>query len=428
MKIKKIFITLIILILVLYLAPYAFASVNESDLEITSEAALLVDSNTGKILYGKNEKEKKYPASTTKLLTAILTIENCNLNDTVIVDYESISLVPSGYAVAALQVGEELTVEQLLKVLLVHSANDAANVLAKHVAGSIESFSSMMNTKANEIGCTNSHFVNPNGKHDNDHYTTAYDLALIMNYCMKNPTFRNLASSKSCIIPKTNKYEERIYTNTNQLLTVDTREVASNYYYKYAIAGKTGYTTEAKNCLVSVANKDGLELICVILGAGKTSNGLSARFIETKKIFEYGYNTYATRKLREKGAIAEQIEIKNATKETKDLDLLISDDITVLIRQSQLNDEITPEITLNENLSAPISEGSIVGTIKYNVEGIDYTSDLIASHSVEKSSLLFYIIQFILIFIILFILYKLIFTNKKRKSKKYNSRNNYYYR
>lgn len=428
MKIKKIFVILILLTFVLSLNIYSLASFNESDLDITSEAALLIDSNTGKILYGKNEKEKKFPASTTKLLTAILTIENCDLNDIVVVDYDSISIVPSGYSVATLQVGEELTVEQLLKVLLVHSANDAANVLAKHVGGSIESFSSMMNTKANEIGCENSHFINPSGKHDENHYTTAYDLSLIMNYCMKNSTFRTLASNKSCIIPKTNKYEERIYTNTNELLTVDTREVESNYYYKYAIAGKTGYTTEAKNCLVSVANKDGLELICVILGAGKTSSGLSARFLESKKIFEYGYNTYTTRKLREKGAIAKQIEIKNATKETKDLDLLISNDVTVLIKQSKLNEDITPEINLNENLTAPIEEGSIVGNIKYNVEGIDYTSNLLASHSVEKSSLLFYIIQYVAIFIIIFILYKLIFINKKRKFKKYKSKKNYYYR
>lgn len=165
--------------------PISFASVNESDLDITSEAALLIDNNTGKILYGKNENEKKYPASITKILTAILTIENCNLNDKVTVDYDSIAIVPSGYSVAALQVGEELTVEELLKVLLVHSANDAANVLAVHVGGSIDSFASMMNSKAQELGCKNSHFVNPSGKHEQDHYSTATDIATIMKYCMQ---------------------------------------------------------------------------------------------------------------------------------------------------------------------------------------------------------------------------------------------------
>lgn len=429
MKIKKFFITLFILILIIYTMPISFASVNESDLDITSEAALLIDNNTGKILYGKNENEKKYPASITKILTAILSIENCNLNDKVTVDYDSIAIVPSGYSVAALQVGEELTVEELLKVLLVHSANDAANVLAVHVGGSIDSFASMMNSKAQELGCKNSHFVNPSGKHEQDHYSTATDIATIMKYCMQNPTFKSIASSKSCIIPATNKYEQRVYTNTNELLTVDTREIESNYYYKYAIAGKTGYTTEAKNCLVSVAKKDDLELICVVLGAGKTKNGLSARFIETKKLYEYGFNTYTIAKLREQNAIAKHVEIDNATKETKDLDLLISKDIIVLIKQKDLNKEIEPVITLDENLSAPIALGQKVGTITYNIEGIEYSADLLASHEVKKSSLLFYIIQIILIVFILFILYKLFYKKNNNKRKKLKSKNvNYYYK
>lgn len=427
MKIKKFLITIFILILIIYSAPISFASVNESDLEITSEAALLIDTNTGKVLYGKNENEKKYPASITKILTAILVIENCNLDDKVTVSYDAISIVPSGYSVAALQVGEELTVEDLLKVLLIHSANDAANVLAEHVAGSIESFASMMNSKATELGCKNSHFVNPSGKHEKDHYSTATDIAIIMKYCMQNPTFKSIASSKSCIIPATNKYEERVFTNTNELLNVDTREIESNYYYKYAIAGKTGYTTEAKNCLVSIAKKDDLELICVVLGAGKTANGLSARFIETKKIYEYGFNTYTIAKLREQGAIAKQIQIENATKETKDLDLLISKDIIVLIKQQDLNKEIEPEITLNENLSAPIAIGAKVGTIKYNIEGVEYEADLVSAHEVKKSSTFFYIVQFILIAFILFILYKLFYNKKNRKRKKLKSRNNNYY-
>lgn len=427
MKIKKFLITIFILILIIYSAPISFASVNESDLEITSEAALLIDTNTGKVLYGKNENEKKYPASITKILTAILVIENCNLDDKVTVSYDAISIVPSGYSVAALQVGEELTVEELLKVLLIHSANDAANVLAEHVAGSIESFASMMNSKATELGCKNSHFVNPSGKHEKDHYSTATDIAIIMKYCMQNPTFKSIASSKSCIIPATNKYEERVFTNTNELLNVDTREIESNYYYKYAIAGKTGYTTEAKNCLVSIAKKDDLELICVVLGAGKTANGLSARFIETKKIYEYGFNTYTIAKLREQGAIAKQIQIENATKETKDLDLLISKDIIVLIKQQDLNKEIEPEITLNENLSAPIAIGAKVGTIKYNIEGVEYEADLVSAHEVKKSSTFFYIVQFILIAFILFILYKLFYNKKNRKRKKLKSRNNNYY-
>ena len=242
------------------------SNINTSDLDLNAEAAILIDSSSEKVLYSKNSNSKMYPASTTKIMTAILTLENCNLDDIVTVPYEAIISIPSGYSVAALQAGEQLTVEQLLQVMLVHSANDAANVLAYHVSGDIDTFASLMNKKVEELGLENTHFTNPSGKHDENHYTTAHDLALIMKYCMKNSTFRSLSKLKYCQIPATNKYEERVFDTTNELLIYDNRDVASNYYYEYAIAGKTGYTTEAKNCLVSVSNKDDFELISVVLG------------------------------------------------------------------------------------------------------------------------------------------------------------------
>ena len=419
MKHRKILITLIISIIITIFLPVISVFAAETNTpKIFSEAALLVDAKTGKVLYSKNEKERKYPASTTKILTAILTIENCKLDDIVTVDYDSIMQVPSGYTVAALQVGEQLTVEQLLQVLLVHSANDAANVLAKHISGSIESFASMMNSKLAEIGCENSHFTNPSGKHDNNHYTTATDMAKLMNYCMQNETFRKLAGSKNCIIPATNKYEERIFTNTNELLVKDTREIASNYYYPYAIAGKTGYTTEAKNCLVSVAVKDDLQLICVVLGGVRTDTGLSARFADSKTLFEYGYNNYTLRKITDRGSIGKQIEVAKATKDTKELDLITTDEIIALINQKDLETELEPEIVLNENIEAPITQGDTLGKMTYTIEGIEYTTNLVASHSVEKDNSLFFFIQIVLIGIILFILYKLLFTNNKTKKRK----------
>lgn len=420
MKHNKILLTLIIsMILTIYLPIFNVLADNSNEPKIYSEAGLLIDSNTGKVLYAKNENERKYPASTTKILTAILTIENCNLDDVVTVDYDSIMQVPSGYTVAALQVGEQLTVKQLLQVMLIHSANDAANVLAKHTGGSMESFESMMNSKLAEIGCENSHFTNPSGKHDENHYTTATDMAKLMNYCMKSDTFRELSASKNCIIPATNKYDERIFANSNELLIKDTREIASNYYYPYVIAGKTGYTAEAKNCLVSVANKDNLQLICVILGGLRTDNGLSARFVDSKNLYEYGYNNYTLRKITDRDSIAKQIEISNATKETKELDLLTTNEITAIIKQEDLEKELTPEITLNNNLQAPITKGDTLGKMTYNIEGIEYTTNLVAAHSVEKDNSLFFFIQLILIGFIIFILYKLIFTKQNKKYRKF---------
>ncbi len=412
MRIKKIFIFLFILIFILNVSVcYGISDAPD----ISAGAAILLDSNTEKIIYSKNESERMYPASTTKILTAILTIENCNLDDIVTVPYEAVYSIPSGYSVAALQPGEQLTVEQLLKVMLVHSANDAANVLAYHVSGSIEGFANLMNQKVSELGLTNTHFTNPSGMHDENHYTTAYDLAIIMKYCMKNSTFRNLSGLKYCTIPATNKYEERVFNTTNELLIYDNRNVSSNYYYKYAIAGKTGYTTQAKNSLVSVSNKDNLELICVVLSVGLYPNNLSAKFIDTKSLFDYGYNNYTVKKLREKNAIATQVEVKNGTKETRNLDLLISDDLTALISQDELNTDFSPEIQVEDNLMAPISQGQVVGKIVYNIDGIEYSSDLIASHSVKKSGFLTLIVQIFLIVLILFLLYKLLFENNKNK-------------
>lgn len=414
MKNKIISIILIMLIFIFNIRITCFAA-NEPN--ISAGAAILIDSSSERILYDKNANEKMYPASTTKILTAILVIENCNLDDIVTVPYEAISSIPSGYAVAALQTGEQLTVNHLLQVMLVHSANDAANVLAYHVSGSIEEFSKLMNNKVSELGLKNTHFLNPSGMHNENHYSTAYDLAIIMKYCMKNSTFRNLSALKYCTIPPTNKYEERVFNTTNELLRYDNRDVDSNYYYKYAIAGKTGYTAQAKNCLISVSNKDDLELISVILSVGLYPNNLSAKFVDTKSLFDYGYDNFTIRKLRDKNAIGTQIEISNGTDETKFLDLLIKDDIVCVISQNDLETEFSPEFEIKENLLAPIAQGEIIGKIKYNIDGIEYSSDLIASHSVESSGFLTFLIQLFLVFLILFFLYKLLFDDNMKKNK-----------
>lgn len=418
MKFKK---SLVIIFMLIFILHTSMCYALTEQPEISADAAILIDSSSEKVLYSKNENQKMYPASTTKILTAILTIENCKLNDVVTVPYEAISSITSGYSVAALQAGEQLTVEQLLQVMLVHSANDAANVLAFHVSGSIENFAELMNNKVSELGLTNTHFTNPSGMHDENHYTTAYDLAIIMKYCMKNDTFRSLSSLKYCTIPATNKYDVRVFNTTNELLIYDNRDVSSNYYYKYAIAGKTGYTTQAKNCLVSVAKKENLELICVVLSAGIYPNNVSAKFVDTKSIFDYGYNNYTIKKLREKDAIATQIEIGNGTKETRNLDLLISDDLSALVTQDEFDIEFEPQIELQDNLFAPIAQGQVVGKITYTIDGIQYSSNLLASHSVEQSGFITIVVQIILVILILFLLYKLLFdsnSNKKSHRKK----------
>ena len=254
-------------------------SLNDN-IEIYSEAVVLIDSSTGEILYGKNEDEIMYPASTTKVMTAILALEYGNLDDITTVNETAVSAIPSGYSTSYLSDGEEISVENLLKMLLIHSSNDAANVLAEYVSGSIEEFVNLMNEKAIDLGCTNTHFVNTNGIHNEDHYSTATDLAIITQYCMQNETFRELVSMTSCTIPATNKFEERTYDNTNNLLLE-----TSEYYREDCIGVKTGFTSPAMYCLICSAYKDDMEIIAVILH----SDSLSDRYSDASTLFDYGF-------------------------------------------------------------------------------------------------------------------------------------------
>lgn len=401
MKTKKVFIILLWLFLIFIPIGQVFSADSAEQPSISAASAILLDNKTGKVLYNKNENKKMYPASTTKILTAIIVIENCNLDTIATASYDAIMSIPDGYSTANIQIGEQLTIEQLLELLLVHSANDAANVLAEFVGGSTDSFVSIMNTKINELGLTNSHFTNVYGLHDDNHYTTAHDLAFIMKYCLNNNTFRKIAGQASCAIPATNKYGTRSYNSTNELLVPN-----STYYYKYLTTGKTGFTSQAKECLVSSAYKNNLELIGVVLGS-------TNRFADTRNIYEYAYSNYSIKTIATEKDIATNIKISNATAETENLNLLISETVSVLINNSQNISEIQPEIILNDNIKAPIEEGSTLGEIKYNVNGVTYSTNIIAEHNVEQSKYPFYILYFS-ISIIFIISFTLFIKNKKK--------------
>lgn len=415
--IKKFCVCLFILIILnTILLPFVNAD-DSSTPNISVPSALLMDSASGKILYEKNINEKRYPASLTKIMTAIIVLENCELSDIATVSYDAVMTLSSGYVTANLQEGEELTVEQLLYVLMVGSSNDAAIVLAEHVAGSIENFSNLMNEKAKELGCTSTNFVNPNGVHDENHYTTAYDLSIIARYAMKNETFRTLVSTTSYKLPVTNKYdrEDRIFRTTNLLLLLDNSNRADNYYYKYATGIKTGFTTPAGDCLIACANKDGLELITVVLGGKQTNDGLSQRYLDTISLFEYGYNNYSLKEVIKAGGIVQTTNISNATRDTKKLDVTVANDVYVLIKQDDKNNAVLPEVHLNDNLKAPIKKGDIIGTVKYTVEGIDYTENLLASNDVKKSKAFIY---FIILTIVLLLCWLYLKSNQRKKKNK----------
>jgi len=385
---------------------------------IASPSALLMDLNTGKMLYEKNINEKMYPASLTKVMTAILALENCELNEVATVSYNAVMSISSGYVIANLQIGEEVTVEQLLNVLLVGSANDSAVVLAEHISGSVEAFAELMNSKAKELGCTSTNFLNPYGAHDENHYSSAYDLALIAKYAMQNETFRSLVSKTSYKLPTTNKYneEDRYFTTTNALL------YNNEYYYKYATGIKTGFTTPAKNCLIASAKKGDLELLTVVLGADQNEEGLSNRYLDTKNLFEYGYGNYTKKEIIKSGGVVQTVNVKNATRDTKKLDAVVQNNISVLIKSEDENNAILPQVNINENLKAPINQGDVIGTVTYVVEGIEYTENLLANSNVKKSRLFINILIFIVIILFVYLYLKIKKKNKKNRRLKKSKR------
>ena len=433
-KSRKIFSLIIFAIILCSTFSYTLAvtlaeKTNELEKNLSSEAVLLMEASTGKVVYEKNGYEKKNPASTTKIMTAILAIEHCNLNETATASEFAINSVPSGYSTANIQIGETLSVKDLLYALMLQSANESAVILAEHVSGSQEAFANLMNEKAKELGCKNTHFINPNGIHNENHYTTAYDLALITQYAMKNQTFRDIVKTTSFTLPATTSYpsESRTYANTNNLIIYDARNRPDNYYYKYATGVKTGYTSAAKNCLVASAEKNGIEYISVVLGASITyesTGSVSHRYVDTISLFDYAFDNFSFRKLKSANNLIKTIKIENGKKDENSLDLLIASDVNSLVSLDNKSSQIDPEITLKEGLSAPIAKGDIVGTISYKVEGINYTTDLIAGNDVEEykpNKIGLYILIFLIL--IIAILTAVRYYNLKKRSLK--SRNKY---
>lgn len=408
MKNKKIYTFLMLFLLFIFcISTKSHASNNEPS--ITSGSAILLENSTSKVLFEKNMNEKLEPASITKIMTAILAIENCNLDDVVTVPYEAISNIPSGYSVAPLQTDEQITVDQLLRVLMVHSANDAANALAYHIDGSIPAFAERMNAKLNALGLKDSHFTNPSGQHDTNHYSTAHDIAILLQYCMKNTTFKTYASLKSCQLSATNKSEERSFQNTNPMLQPN-----SSYYYKPLVTTKTGFTSQAMFCLASFASYNNLDLICVILHCDTSD----IRFNETKNLFNFGFQNFAFKDIASKGDTVTEISVHNATEETKSLKLVLADSVSTLINTSDNIEAISPQITLKDIPSAPIAKNKVLGTATYIINDKSYVVNLIAANDVQLSTSKTYYLQIILLIIVVIILIILLFfwkTDKKDK-------------
>ena len=389
-------------------------------------AVVLINADNGDILYGKNENQKMFPASTTKIMVALLALENLELDEMVTATNSAISLLPPGHTNIGILNGETLSVRQLLYALMLPSAGDAANVLGERISGSVDEFVKLMNTRALELGMKNTNYMNASGAHDPLHYTTAADMAILARFVMGNETFREIVKTDVYIIPATEQYtEERRLLNTNHLVS---KKRSAKYFYKYATGIKTGFTNDAKRCLVSSAEKNGISLITVVLGADVVDMQMMD-FVDTTNLFEYGFANYKNENLVTGGSIVAQAPIKSAKGENRVL-LEAGGNVSKLIGVDEVLGEVTHNDTINKNIKAPIERGQVLGEAEYFVDGVfigkinlvatkDYAFDPIKNvlgvvASIFTSPWLY--LPFVLFFIVLVIIRQYNY-NKRRKER-----------
>lgn len=251
--------------------------------DIVGECAILIEPNTGTVLYEKNPNKKMYPASITKIMTALLTLEHCDMNETVVYSKKNIESLTAEDSNIQCKVGEKMKVKDCLYALMLSSANEAATALAEHISGNTEEFAKLMNARAKKAGAKNTHFANPNGLHNENHYVTAYDMAMIMKDAIKYPAFLDIIHSTTYTIPANNKRTEPFTSYQRHMMIYPT----SQYYDADVIGGKTGYTDQAGKTLVTYAKRGDVSLISVVL----KSNG-DVVFEDTKKLLDYGFDNF----------------------------------------------------------------------------------------------------------------------------------------
>ena len=270
---------------------------------IEADAAVVMDASTGTFLYSKNMTAKEYPASITKIMTTLLALEHGNLDDVITFSENAVYSIEPGSTHLGIKAGEQLTLRQALYGIMLASANEISNGVAEHIAGSVENFAQMMNDKAAELGCVNTHFVNPHGLHDENHYTCARDMALIMQAALKNKMFCKIIDTVEYSYPKTNiTDEERYFMNHHKMLYED------GYCYTGCLGGKTGFTDDALNTLVTYVKRGKDKLISVIL----RTNGAEKAYQESKQILDYAFNNFTKEKFdlsRERESAAQLLGI-----------------------------------------------------------------------------------------------------------------------
>lgn len=345
---------------------------------INSRAAIVLDRNSKFILYGKNENEKRKMASTTKIITAIVVIENANLEEITTVSPKAAG---TGGSRLGLHTNDKISIINLLYGLLLCSGNDAAVALAEFTSGSVENFSILMNNKATELGLTSTHFVTPHGLDNDEHYTTAYELALLTDYALKNKTFSNIVSTKSHTIQINNSY--KTLSNTNELL--------GNFEGVYGV--KTGFTNGANRCLVTAIKRGNMDIICIVLGADTKKD----RTKDSIKLIEYAYKNFELVNVKEKiNTEFENWKLCNSSSfyvskgKTNNLKIALEDlPYDFLPVNSNQIDNVSIYIYCNTNLSAPLPSNTPIGYISLSINGTNLINlNIYNVNNVEKNNCL----------------------------------------
>ena len=431
---KRIFLCFICtFLIILSIITPAFAY-HPSSFEVTAESAIMVSADTGEIVYSKKANTRRYPASLTKIMTALILLENTDDLDKEVITVSSYavnSLLGTGSSVGGLKIGEKITARQMLYYLLMISANDGALAVAEHYGKTVDGFIAMMNKKAKELGMKNTHYMNPHGLHHENHYTTCYDMSLLTKAALKYSAFEKVVATTRYNMPATNLSNEKLFVTTNML-----QDISTAYYYKHASGVKTGYTDEAGRCLVTTAKKDGYSYILVLMKCPVYDNGYRVRyeFTDSKNLFEWMFNNFEYKTVYDTSSIVGEAKV-GLSWESDHVALIPKEGLSAILPIEADLSTVKTEITLyEEEINAPVKKGDELGEAKVTYAGEELgTLVLVAGDNVEGSTILTawhyimiglksdvfkYICMVIGAIVLIFILYVIIINAKRKKKKR----------
>ncbi|HOA79601.1 MAG TPA: D-alanyl-D-alanine carboxypeptidase family protein [Defluviitaleaceae bacterium] len=366
---KKHLLIIVIMSLIFNIYPFeVYGNINKEP-NVEAKSAILMDASTGRVLWEKNAHEPLAMASTTKIMTCILALEKGNLMDEVIVSKRAAS---APRVKLYLKEGEKQCLGDLLYALMLQSSNDVAVAIAEHISGSVETFCEEMTKKAKELGAKNTVFKTPNGLDAQGHQSTAYDLAVITRYAMKNPKFVKIINTKHITIPQKGNYKSYDLKNTNRFL----------YEFPGANGVKTGYTGKAGYCFVGAVKQEDMQLISVVLASGWGPRGKEQKWVDTKRIMKYGFDNYKLETLLEKNKLLKTIPVEKA-KETE-VSLYTDKSIIYAIKEEEKS-KIRIELKVPNLVEAPIEKGEKLGEAKVFVgDELSGSVNLLADRSIER--------------------------------------------